>query len=73
MKMAVFDLHTINLYFNVAHKNLDEILEQWDRVYGKPAVYSSDMMREIFKGIVSDYLKDFEELFLENDLYFTEA
>ena len=73
MKMAVFDLKTINLYFNVAHKNLDDILEQWERVYGHPAVYSSEMMKEIFQGIVSDYLKDFEELFLENDLYFKES
>jgi hypothetical protein len=70
MKMAVFDLETINIYFNVAHQRLDEILEKWEKSYGRPAVYSSDMMKEIFKGIVSDYLR---ELFLENDLYFFEA
>ena len=73
MKMAVFDLHTINLFFNCAHKNLDEILDQWEKVYGHPAVYSSDMMKELFKNIINDYLKDFEELFLENDIYFQEA
>jgi len=73
MKIALFDLKDINTFFNAAHDNLDDIINSWDNVYGNPAIYSSDMMREITKKIILDYMSNFEELFIENDLYFTEA
>tara|TARA_R110002012_G_scaffold321556_1_gene549826 strand:- start:4195 stop:4416 length:222 start_codon:yes stop_codon:yes gene_type:complete len=73
MKIALFDLKDINTFFNAAHDNLDDIMNSWDNVYGNPAIYSSDMMREITKKIILDYMNNFEELFIENDIYFTEA
>ena len=73
MKIALFDLKDINTFVNAAHDNLDDIMNSWDNVYGNPAIYSSDMMREITKKIILDYMNNFEELFIENDIYFTEA
>ena len=73
MKIALFDLKDINTFFNAAHDNLDDIMNSWDKVYGNPAIYSSDMMREITKKIILDYMNNFEELFIENDIYHTEA
>ena len=73
MKCQIFDLRQINEFFNLANQDVDLIIKTFKNKFGDNTMYSTDEMLEIVSLTLKNVLDNFEEQFLESDIYFNET
>lgn len=70
MKTMLFDIKQINEFFNCATEDIEHMIETFTEQFEKNQMWTTKQMLEIVEMTLSKHMKDFEEKFLEHDLYF---